>query len=307
MKIVVFHQPWPMGNYKYNTAIAKELSDEHEVYLLEQLNGRPATQEYIDQIINLNPDVAYFDMLDAETFKIIEQLKCKKVLAYNTGGIYGYDEIFKYKDKLYTHVYTNSIEMRDRFKADGTPADNYEWFLNCIPKEEMVFDSKYNHDCVFLGMGFGRVTSPDYQLERDLFFSGFGSDLDFNLYGNGWPQYNFYKGVLPANDIGKLYSSAKSGFAIIAKGQREKGMINNRYSEMGSCGIPIVSYNYDTIDWFGADKFINFISSKNEALNTVKDILKRPDEYRDKSDKLKEFMFNQHNVFFEKLNNLILK
>ena len=80
MKIIVFHQPYPMGNYKYNTAIAHNLSKHHEVYLLEQLNGQPATIEYIDQIKELEADVVYFDMLDLETFKIIEELKCKKVL-----------------------------------------------------------------------------------------------------------------------------------------------------------------------------------------------------------------------------------
>jgi len=305
MKILVFHQPWPMGNYKYNTAIASILSKDHEVYLLEQLNGRPTTQEYTEQILSLKPDVAYFDMLDAETFKIIEQLKCKKVLAYNTGGIYGYDEILEYKDKLYTHVYTNSLVMKHKFKKAGVPVENYEWFLNCLPEEEMQFDPKFNHDCVFLGMGFGRVSSPDYQLERDLYFSGFSGEIDFHLYGNGWPQYNFYRGVLPPNEIGKLYSSAKSGFALIAKGQREKGMINNRYSEMGSCGIPIVSYNYDTIDWFGAENYINFIYSKQEAIDTVKDILSGNEIYKLKSEKLKEFTQQQHKVFFEKLFTLI--
>ena len=48
MKVLVFHQPWPMGNYKLNVAVADKLESQgHEVYALEQLNGRPATQEYI--------------------------------------------------------------------------------------------------------------------------------------------------------------------------------------------------------------------------------------------------------------------
>ena len=258
MKIIVFHQPFPMGNYKYNTAIGNILSKDNEVYLLEQLNGRTASQDYIEQIKALNPDVVYFDMLDLETFKIIEELNCKKVLSYNTGGLVGYDKILDYKDKWYTHVFTNSVIMRDKFKKQGTPVEHYEWFLNCIPKEEMIYDEKYNHDCTFLGMGFTRVTGDEYSLERNTFFQGF-SNIDFKIYGNGWPQLPYCNGVLPENDIGKLYSSAKCGLAIIATKQREYGMINNRYSEMGSCGIPIISYNYDTIDWFGAEKYINFI------------------------------------------------
>ena len=42
MKIVVFHLPYPMGNYKLNEALANKLTkDGHEVYLLQQLNGNP--------------------------------------------------------------------------------------------------------------------------------------------------------------------------------------------------------------------------------------------------------------------------
>ena len=84
-------------------------------------------------------------------------------------------------------------------------------------------------------------------------------------------------------------------------------MINNRYSEMGSCGIPIVSYNYDTIDWFGAEKYINFITNKQEAKENIKDIINNPEKYKIKSDNLKEFTTNQHKMFFEKLSHLITK
>ena len=170
----------------------------------------------------------------------------------------------------------------------------------------MVFDSKYEHDCVFLGMGFTRVTNEEYSLERETFFGGL-DDIDFNVYGNGWPQLPFYRGLLPADDIGRLYSSSKSGIALIEKEQRTKGMINNRYSEMGSCGIPIVCYNYDTIDWFGAEDYINFISSKSETIDTINDILKNSEKYKEKSSNLQKFTKNQHMMYFEKLNKLIEK
>ena len=74
---------------------------------------------------------------------------------------------------------------------------------------------------------------------------------------------------------------------------------------MGSCGIPIVCYNYDTIDWFGAEDYINFISSKQETIDTVNDILLNKEKYTEKSIKLQEFTQNQHKMFFEKLNKLI--
>lgn len=304
MKIIVFHQPFPMGNYKYNTAIANNLSKNHDVYLLEQLNGREATEEYIEQIKSLEPDVVYFDMLDLETFKIIESLNCKKVLGYVTGGLVGWDEIFDYEGKWYTHVYTNSLSMADKFKSKGTPTQHFEWFLTCLSDDEIQYDHRYNHDCTFLGMGFTRLSSEDYRLERETFFNGF-ENIDFKIYGNGWPNFTYYNGVLPENDIGRLYSSAKSGLAIIAKGQREHGMINNRYSEMGSCGIPIICYNYPTIDWFGAEEYINFITSRQETIDTINDVINNQEKYKSNSIKLQKFTKKQHELFFEKLNYLI--
>ena len=57
MKILVFHQPYPMGNYKLNQVIAEYFqSNDHEVYILEQLNGRIATEDYIQQILDLDLD-----------------------------------------------------------------------------------------------------------------------------------------------------------------------------------------------------------------------------------------------------------
>ena len=56
MKIVVFHLPYPMGNYKLNEVLADKLTkDGHEVYLLQQLNGHPYNEEYYQQIKSLTP------------------------------------------------------------------------------------------------------------------------------------------------------------------------------------------------------------------------------------------------------------
>ena len=54
MKIIVFHQPFPMGNYKLNEIVASHFSKEgHEVYLLQQLNGAEPDDNYINQIKEL--------------------------------------------------------------------------------------------------------------------------------------------------------------------------------------------------------------------------------------------------------------
>ena len=116
MKVLVFHQPWPMGNYKLNVAVADKLESQgHEVYALEQLNGRPASQEYVQQIIDMDFDLVYYEMLDHETFKIIEQLKCQRILLHASGGVLiEYDKILDYKGKWYDKIFTNSEIMYDK-------------------------------------------------------------------------------------------------------------------------------------------------------------------------------------------------
>ena len=54
MKIVIFHQPFPMGNYNLNKYIGNILTSKgHEVYLVEQLNGREYNEEYVQQFIDI--------------------------------------------------------------------------------------------------------------------------------------------------------------------------------------------------------------------------------------------------------------
>jgi hypothetical protein len=305
MKILVFHSPFPQGTYKLNVAVADELESQgHEVYVLEQLNGQPASYEYIQQIIDMDFDLVYYEMLDHETFKIIEQLKCQRILIHASGGILiDYDKILEYKGRWYDKVLTSSKIMFEKFKKAGIPCQHYHYFNSAIKQEEMIRVPEYEHDCVFLGMGFNRLTDPQYKLERDLYFHE--KNFDFHIYGNGWKGFKHWRGLLPPLDIGKLYSSAKSAIGIIAQVQREHGMINNRYTEMAVCGIPIITYNYETIDWYGAEKYLNFISSPHELSILVSNIKQHPEDYVDASNSLKTFMIQKDREFFERLNLLI--
>ena len=311
MKIIVFHQPFPMGNYKVCTAIAKKLSKMgHEVYSLQQLNGAQPDSEYVQQIIDLNPDIVYSEMLDNETFKIVEKLKCKNILTYVSKGILqSWDDIYQYQGDWFTHIMTNSKQMETEFKSRNIPVVHFEWFFSVLEDEDKIFTSKYNHDCTFLGMGFQRMSSDVYQVEREAFFRELGGpwgDIDYKIYGNGWPQTSAHGGILPGDDIGKLYSSSKTGIAIIAPGQRDFGMINNRYSEMGSCGIPIITLQYPTVDWTGGEKYLNFVEpNRQSVVDLIKKIIYHLDEYKEKGNNMKKFIEEKSNVFFEKLQYVV--
>lgn len=301
MKIIVFHQPYPQGNYKLNEYVAKHLKEQgHTVYLLQQLNGITCTEEFVEEIKSVQPDVLYFEMLDKETFKAVEQLDCKKVLVYASRGILpNFEEIVNYYGKWFTHIYTNSYNLHKIFKSKNIPSEHFEYYFSCLTDSDCSFSNAYNHDCVFLGMGFARVNDTHYDKERNLFFHGI-QNIDFAIYGNGWPSLPHYKGLLPPDDIGKLYSSARSAIGIIGSGQRSMGMINNRYTEMMYCGIPIFSLKYPTIDWFGGEEFINFVTDKNDIIN----LLNNP-TLKSNAIKSTHFIRNKHRDFFTKLNNII--
>ena len=62
MKVLVFHQPWPMGNYKLNVAVADKLqADGHEVHALEQLNATTISEIYENNVSGSKPkfDLSY--------------------------------------------------------------------------------------------------------------------------------------------------------------------------------------------------------------------------------------------------------
>tara|TARA_Y100001963_G_C6765889_1_gene442190 strand:+ start:1214 stop:2131 length:918 start_codon:yes stop_codon:yes gene_type:complete len=303
MRIIVFHQPFPQGNYKLNECVANYfISKGHEVYLLEQLNGRQCTPEFVEQIKEVKPDMLYFEMLDSETFKVVEQIDCEKILVYASKGVLkDFKSIIEYKDKWYTKVYTNSLSLQKMFEDSGIPNGHYQYYPSAITEEEISFESKYQHDCTFLGMGFNRVTEDPF--EANIWKSNY--DFDFKIYGTGWPQFKYYGGLLPREDIGKLYSSAKSCYSVIGMTQRKMGQINNRYTEIMYSGAPIISYDYEHIDWFGAKEHMNLIKTHEDFVNVVNNIKNNPGEFRASAENLKLFIREKHDRFFWGLDNII--
>ena len=297
-----------MGNYKLNEYISDYFSQKgYDTYLLQQLYGATPDEEYVQQIKELEPDVIYFEMVDLETFKIIEQMDCEKILLQASNGVLStYEDIFDYYGKWYTKIITNSNIMHEQFQKKDIPCEFFKYYFSPLTDSELGRQDRYNHDCVFLGMGFHRMTSESYKSDRDIFFSGFEDpSIDFKIYGNGWPEFKHYAGLLPPNDIGKLYSSAKCGFALIGETQRNYGQINNRYTEMGYSALPIITQNYDSIDWYGIEPYLNFVSTKDEAYKLIVDIKHNVMPYKEKSIEIQNFMHRMHTEFFEKLNNLI--
>ena len=306
MKIVIFHQPFPMGNYNLNHYIGDILQSKgHEVYLIEQLNGMDYTEEYIQQFIDLKPDVLYFEMLDKKTFEVVERIDCKKILVMASKGILNEAiDIPDYYGKWFDGILVNSEIIYNLVKQRTDNVEHFQYYLTPIKEKEVIYDSKYDFDCVFLGQGFHRLSQPEFHRERDTFFTG-NPKFNYKVFGNGWPQLSWYGGILPHGDIGKLYGSAKSGISLIEVDQRPYKMINNRYSEMGFCKCPIITFDYDEIDWFGAEKYMNFVNNIDDVTSIVEKCVNNDDDILKKVEGLKTFMDNQHEIFLEKLEGLI--
>jgi hypothetical protein len=298
MKILFLHQPFPMGNYKIIPYIAQQLSKSgHQVFTLEQLNGLPANQEYYDLIQQSNFDVVYYEMLDLETFKIVSLLKnCKRILCYASKGVFDtFEEILKYHGVYYDSILTNSEVMYQKFIDANIESKHFKYYPAPVSIEDAVYTKIYSYDCVYLGGGFQRLSKPEYQRERDIVYT----NPNIVKFGNGWTGVDNYKGILPPDDIAKLYCSAKTAIATIEPSQRTMGMINNRYSEIFKVGNKLLSIDYPEINFYGGEEFITFVHSQDAVLNNISDI--DPEIKRRQF----EFILDQELQFFNQLQSLL--
>lgn len=302
MNILILHQPFPMGNYKLHLNLANRLQAEgHSVHTLQQFNAAEIPDHYISEYVELlnakNYDAIYYEMLDLATFELVKNLNCKnRILCIATGGVWGFDN---YEDKYgiyYDKIYTNDRIVYNNCKGK-IPVDLFHYYFNCISESELVFKPEYFHSLVFVGMGFNRLHDEQYANEREIFFNN--PNLDLTIYGNGWEEHEQWRKVLPENDLGSVYYSSDAAVAIIAGGQRSRGMINNRYSEIMYCECPILTIKYPTVDWYGAEEFLTFVDSPESAIQKLND------HDAQNTDKAKQFIINKDLEFMQKLQELI--
>jgi len=306
MKIIIFHQPFPMGNYNLSHYLGNILQSKgYEVYLIEQLNGVEYNEEYVQQFIDLEPDILYFEMLDDKTFEVIEKINCKKILVMASKGILNKaEDIVNYYGKWFDGILVNSKIIYNLIKEKTDNVEHFQYYLTPIKEDEIIYSPKYDFDCVFLGQGFHRLSQPEFNRERDTFFNK-NYSFNYRVFGNGWPQIHWYGGILPHGDIGKLYASSKSSISLIEVDQRPYGMINNRYNEIAYCKCPLITFDYEEVDWFGADKYMNFVETIEDVTDVVNKCKNKDDNIIRKTLGFKKFIDNQHNLFLEKLEKVI--
>ncbi|CAM9445669.1 unnamed protein product [Ectocarpus fasciculatus] len=73
-----------------------------------------------------------------------------------------------------------------------------------------------------------------------------------DIYGNGWqdfPEFSeYWRGVLPQEDLASVYGSALAVVGVTTDAQRESGKINNRVYEALSVGAPLISDHFPALE-----------------------------------------------------------
>lgn len=277
--------------------IAYKLQEQgHVVVLAEQLNGSLWNQSILDSINSQQFDAAYYEMLDGQTFELIENSNIeKKVLCYASKGIFKtFEEIVEYKGRYYTAILTNSKEMSAIFSSNDIPNEFFEYYPAPILEQEIVEDLKYKLPFVYLGGGFQRLIKPEYSIESKIIYR----NSKVTKFGNGWGNTENYSGLLPPDDIGKLYHSAEVCIGTVEPSQRAKGMINNRYSEMFKSGATVASIDYPELNFYGGEEFIQFVKNP-EDLDKVTPISEEQKTAQ------KHFIEEKEKIFFSSLEKLL--
>jgi hypothetical protein len=101
-------------------------------------------------------------------------------------------------------------------------------------------------------------------------------NFHFEIWGRGWeqsPYSEWYQGVLPLMDVGKLYSRARIVLLLTEMRQQAHGMVNNRLFEALASGATVVSESFPYLRQHELGRYVEFVSSEQEALSTFNRII----------------------------------
>eukprot|EP00937_MAST-01D_sp_MAST-1D-sp2_P000919 g919.t1 len=113
---------------------------------------------------------------------------------------------------------------------------------------------QYAHNVTYVGAaGFSAKANLTWMLRE-------AAPFGLVIYGTGWdtsPEFKpYWRGVLPKDDIPKLYSSARFVLGVTMDDQREHGMINNRVFEALSCGAVFLSEHFPELEALFGDAMV---------------------------------------------------
>ena len=146
------------------------------------------------------------------------------------------------------------------------------------------FDPKYAHSVVYVGAG-GPMLGMKVHLREML-----EEAVPFNLaiYGSGWESSQTFaeccwKGILPQDDLSKVYSSSQVILSATIDSQREMGMVNNRLFEALSLGKATVisdeikdeNFVNQTLQMAVEERKLLFYKEKGDVTRYLSEIYKK--------------------------------
>lgn len=212
----------------------------------------------------------------------------KAVILFWNLSFYGFNGVVKLDvDGFLTNSRKNALLLNKikptKFVMLAADLDNYKI-------ED--FNILQGLDVTYLGFNHPNKSEA---LERLVLYEA--KEFGLSIYGAGWENHPFLKecskGILPINDIKKLYSNSKIVLGMTEERQRKSGMINNRVFEALSCGVCFISeYSSELERVFGDGIF--FVKNEGDTKNNISKILENYHNLASHRRKVIEMIANKH-------------
>lgn len=122
------------------------------------------------------------------------------------------------------------------------------------------------------------------------------TEFDFQLWGKGWRFSRFrgfHKGLLPKDDIPRLYASAGVVLGMTERRQQDQGMINNRVFEALGCGATFVADHFPALEAFFGER-VHYARSADDTRSVIEAARARPREYRERGRANQQWILEKH-------------
>lgn len=152
---------------------------------------------------------------------------------------------------------------------------------------------KREYECDFVYIGNYPHKSKE---QMELLFKGAAKNGTLAIWGTGWdesPYSEFYKGVLPLDDIPAVYNSSRFALMLTEERQKSRGMINNRVYEVLGSGCCPICEEYPSLMTSDMGRFIHFVKTEEDIANLTK--LDGNSEFKQLKAEAQKYVTENHN------------
>lgn len=283
MKIGLIHQGWPAGSFITTRGLQRAFTKRPEIDAVYRVSAA--------QINELPNDL---DFVFVEGFPgrrrwiQIQRIPTRKYYWWLSTN-FGRMTAQRVGETSFDHVFSNSQHCVEAL-AVHKPATFLPLAFDPTMSQGATPEEKYRSEVAYLGIA-GHKSKDQLRTIIEP-----ASRFDFQLWGKGWQftRYRkFHKGILPPDDIAKLYASTQVVLGMTEGRQKELGMINNRVFEALGCGASFVGDHFPELQSFFEDRVMT-TSSQEETEAAVQRVLDNPHEFERRRKDDREWILQKH-------------